>query len=61
MKVVRGRGEERKGCFMSLTSYEGIGRRSNWLTENSSQFSFRLEIYAQVKSALASRFLGFIL
>lgn len=42
----RERGKERKekGCFTSLPSYSGISRCSNWLTENSSQFSSRLEI-----------------
>lgn len=38
------RREERTGCFTSLPSYKGISCCSNWLTENSSQFSSRLEI-----------------
>lgn len=47
-----------KKSFMSLTSYEGITCRFNWLTENSSQFSSRLAIDFSHRSILL-RHLGF--
>lgn len=59
---VRGREGKRKGCFTSLTSYEGISCRSNWFTANSSQFSPRLEIdfFLHGSSLLRRLCLGFI-
>lgn len=50
---------EKKGMLYVFPSYRGISGCSNWLTENSSQFSSRLDGLLR-RSSLASHFLGFI-